>query len=185
MYAQVGSLMRRSACVTIPPCLSVSMSTKTPSPSPASVRTRPSHRLMSARSALSSTRSIVKKLPGRGPLKFVYEAGPCGFWLQRYLHSVGQQCLVAVPSLIPRRPGVRIKTDRLDARAGSRVARVPSGASVARVPWHPVSRVIQFSPVAVIENSPHPSSWLRFFGANQSGFQPSPLGDRSCHGCSR
>jgi len=59
---------------------------------------------------------LIKKLAGRGPLKFVYEAGPCGFWLQRYLRSVGQHCLVAAPSLIPRRPGVHIKTDRLDAR---------------------------------------------------------------------
>ena len=59
---------------------------------------------------------LIKKLAGRGPLRFVYEAGPCGFWLQRYLRSVGQECLVAAPSLIPRRPGARIKTDRLDAR---------------------------------------------------------------------
>jgi len=59
---------------------------------------------------------LIRKLSGRGPLRFVYEAGPCGFWLQRYLRSVGQECLVAAPSLIPRRPGVRIKTDRLDAR---------------------------------------------------------------------
>jgi transposase len=59
---------------------------------------------------------LIKKLAGRGPLRFVYEAGPCGFWLQRYLRSVGQSCTVAAPSLIPRRPGVRIKTDRLDAR---------------------------------------------------------------------
>jgi transposase len=59
---------------------------------------------------------LIKKLSGRGPLRFVYEAGPCGFWLQRYLRSVGQDCVVAAPSLIPRRPGVRIKTDRLDAR---------------------------------------------------------------------
>lgn len=59
---------------------------------------------------------LIKKLAGRGPLQFVYEAGPCGFWLQRYLRSVGQSCIVAAPSLIPRRPGVRIKTDRLDAR---------------------------------------------------------------------
>ncbi len=59
---------------------------------------------------------LIKKLSGRGPLRFVYEAGPCGFWLQRYLRSVGQDCMVAAPSLIPRRPGVRIKTDRLDAR---------------------------------------------------------------------
>jgi len=59
---------------------------------------------------------LIKKLSGHGPLRFVYEAGPCGFWLQRYLCSVGQNCVVAAPSLIPRRPGVRIKTDRLDAR---------------------------------------------------------------------
>lgn len=59
---------------------------------------------------------LIKKLSGRGPLRFVYEAGPCGFWLQRYLRSVGQECMVAAPSLIPRRPGVRIKTDRRDAR---------------------------------------------------------------------
>jgi transposase len=59
---------------------------------------------------------LIKKLSGRGHLRFVYEAGPCGFWLQRYLRSVGQECLVAAPSLIPRRPGVHIKTDRLDAR---------------------------------------------------------------------
>jgi transposase len=59
---------------------------------------------------------LIKKLSGRGHLRFVYEAGPCGFWLQRYLRSLGPECLVAAPSLIPRRPGVRIKTDRLDAR---------------------------------------------------------------------
>ena len=59
---------------------------------------------------------LIKKLSGHGSLRFVYEAGPCGFWLQRYLRSVGQECVVAAPSLIPRRPGVRIKTDRLDAR---------------------------------------------------------------------
>jgi transposase len=49
-------------------------------------------------------------------LQFVYEAGPCGFWLERYLRSKGERCLVAAPSLIPRRPGERIKTDRRDAR---------------------------------------------------------------------
>lgn len=59
---------------------------------------------------------LIKKLSGRGQLRFVYEAGPCGFWPQRYLRSVAQECLVAAPSLIARRPGVRIKTDRLDAR---------------------------------------------------------------------
>lgn len=58
----------------------------------------------------------VKKLSGRGRLRFVYEAGPCGFWLQRYLASQGYDCWVAAPSLIPQKPGERIKTDRRDAR---------------------------------------------------------------------
>jgi len=47
---------------------------------------------------------------------FVYEAGPCGFWLQRYLRGKGLDCIVVAPSLIPKRPGDRIKTDRRDAR---------------------------------------------------------------------
>lgn len=59
---------------------------------------------------------LTKKLSGRGALHFVYEAGPCGFWLQRYLRDQGQDCIVAAPSLIPKRPGERIKTDRRDAR---------------------------------------------------------------------
>lgn len=59
---------------------------------------------------------LMAKLSGHGPLRWVYEAGPCGFWLYRYLSGKGQACMVAAPSLIPRRPGDRIKTDRRDAR---------------------------------------------------------------------
>jgi len=59
---------------------------------------------------------LIARLSGHGPLQFVYEAGPCGFWLHRYLTGKGQRCLVAAPSLVPRRPGDRIKTDRRDAR---------------------------------------------------------------------
>jgi len=59
---------------------------------------------------------LIKKLSGRGRLQFVYEAGPCGFWLERYLRDRGEECLVAAPSLIPKRPGERVKTDRRDAR---------------------------------------------------------------------
>lgn len=59
---------------------------------------------------------LCKKLSGRGPLRVVYEAGPCGFWLQRYLADKGIACVVAAPSLIPKKPGDRIKTDRRDAR---------------------------------------------------------------------
>ena len=59
---------------------------------------------------------LLKKVSGRGRLRVVYEAGPCGFWLQRYLAGRGVDCQVAAPSLIPRKPGERIKTDRRDAR---------------------------------------------------------------------
>jgi hypothetical protein len=48
-------------------------------------------------------------------LLFCYEAGPCGYGLYRQLLALGQDCQVVAPSLIPRKPGQRIKTDRRDA----------------------------------------------------------------------
>lgn len=45
-----------------------------------------------------------------------YEAGPCGYPLQRQLQSAGISCQVVAPSLIPAKPGERIKTDRRDAK---------------------------------------------------------------------
>jgi transposase len=52
---------------------------------------------------------------GGSDLRFCYEAGPCGYGVQRQLTAAGHQCAVVAPSLIPRRPGDRIKTDRRDA----------------------------------------------------------------------
>lgn len=49
-------------------------------------------------------------------VRCTYEAGPCGYTLWRRLCSEGFDCLVAAPSLIPVKPGERIKTDRRDAR---------------------------------------------------------------------
>jgi transposase len=48
-------------------------------------------------------------------LRFCYEAGPCGYGIQRQLSAAGHECAVVAPSLIPRRPGERVKTDRRDA----------------------------------------------------------------------
>jgi transposase len=48
-------------------------------------------------------------------LRFCYEAGPCGYGIQRQLSAAGHGCVVVAPSLIPKRPGDRIKTDRRDA----------------------------------------------------------------------
>ncbi|MCP5110303.1 MAG: IS110 family transposase [bacterium] len=48
-------------------------------------------------------------------LHFCYEAGPFGYWLYRRLRGWGHVCDVVAPSLIPKRPGDRVKTDRRDA----------------------------------------------------------------------
>ncbi len=48
-------------------------------------------------------------------LNFCYEAGPCGYGLQRLLSSSGHDCVVVAPSLIPIKAGDRVKTDRRDA----------------------------------------------------------------------
>ena len=50
-----------------------------------------------------------------GPIVCCYEAGPLGYALQRTLVSLGVECIVIAPSLIPSKPGDRIKTDRRDA----------------------------------------------------------------------
>jgi transposase len=52
----------------------------------------------------------------KGPVHCVYEAGPCGYELHRLLVSKKIDCVVAAPSLTPRKPGERIKTNRRDAR---------------------------------------------------------------------
>lgn len=54
------------------------------------------------------------KRPGR-EVRFCYEAGPCGYGIQRQLTAAGEECVVIAPSLMPRKPGERIKTDRRDA----------------------------------------------------------------------
>ncbi|BCF97291.1 IS110 family transposase [Paraburkholderia sp. PGU19] len=48
-------------------------------------------------------------------IRVVYEAGPCGYGLYRKLIQKGFECMVCAPSLIPRKPGEHIKTDRRDA----------------------------------------------------------------------
>ena len=67
---------------------------------------------------------LIRKLKGKaGKLLFVYEAGPCGYWLYRYLTKQGLTCRVVAPSLIPRKPGDRVKTDRRDAVQLARLMR--------------------------------------------------------------
>jgi transposase len=59
---------------------------------------------------------LIRRLRGTtADLRFVYEAGPSGYRLQRYLTAKGLPCAVVAPSLIPKRPGDKVKTDRRDA----------------------------------------------------------------------
>ena len=59
-------------------------------------------------------RQFESKYPG-ATLHFVYEAGPCGYWIYRLITSLGHCCYVVAPSLIPKKPGEKIKTDKRDA----------------------------------------------------------------------
>ena len=56
-------------------------------------------------------------------LVVAYEAGPCGYGLYRRLTEKGVACLVVAPSLIPKKPGERVKTDRRDATQLARLLR--------------------------------------------------------------
>jgi transposase len=77
---------------------------------------------------LQPSESGYRKLIGwlkelKGPVRVVYEAGPCGYELYRRLRKSGIDCVVAAPSLTPRKPGDRVKTNRRDAQKLGRLYR--------------------------------------------------------------
>jgi transposase len=72
----------------------------------------------------TALKALASKLAKSGStLRFCYEAGPCGYGIQRQLSAAGHECVVVAPSLIPRKPGDRIKTDRRDAANLARLHR--------------------------------------------------------------
>src|SRR5487761_457222 len=83
---------------------------------------------------------LVKQLrKGNAVLSFCYEAGPCGYGIHRQLSDLGWDCQVVAPSLIPKKTGDRVKTDRRDSMSLARLHRageltavwVPDGAQEA------------------------------------------------------
>jgi transposase len=67
---------------------------------------------------------LLRKMPSKAkPLLFAYDAGPCGDWRYRELRQTGDTCWVVAPSLIPQKPGARVKTDRRAAGQLARLAR--------------------------------------------------------------
>jgi len=72
----------------------------------------------------AALRRLAHKLDREGvTLRLCYEAGPCGYGIQRQLSALGQECIVVAPSLIPKRMGDRVKTDRRDAANLARLHR--------------------------------------------------------------
>jgi transposase len=72
----------------------------------------------------AAVRKLVKRLSPHGEvLSVCYEAGPCGYGLHRELTALGHDCAVVAPSLIPRKAGERLKTDRRDALMLARLHR--------------------------------------------------------------
>jgi len=69
-------------------------------------------------------RKLVKNLcPDGEVLSFCYEAGPCGYEVYRQISQLGHHCSVVAPSLIPVKPGERVKTDRRDSEKLCRLDR--------------------------------------------------------------
>ena len=89
---------------------------------------------------LANEPAAVKRLAKRlsreavGELRVCYEAGPCGYTLQRQLRAAGVDSIVVAPSLVPVKPGERIKTNRRDARRLAQALRADGPTEVHSPP---------------------------------------------------
>lgn len=80
---------------------------------------------------LAALDKVVRNLARAGhTLRFVYEAGPCGYVVYRHLTQRGYSCTVVAPSKTPRKSGDRVKTDRRDAISLARLERAGELTSV-------------------------------------------------------
>ncbi len=80
---------------------------------------------------MTAINKLIRKLVSSGnELRFAYEAGPCGYCLYRNFKQNGYECIVIAPSLIPRKPGERVKTDRRDAETLARLFRANELTSI-------------------------------------------------------
>jgi transposase len=85
----------------------------------------------------AATAKLVRKLAAKYErVTFCYEAGPTGYGLHRQIKSLGHECVVVAPSLIPKRPGDKVKTNRRDAVGLARLLRANELTAV----WVPDGR---------------------------------------------
>ncbi|ARP67298.1 IS110 family transposase [Mesorhizobium sp. WSM1497] len=72
----------------------------------------------------TSMRRVIQRIAAKfDRIHLCYEAGPTGYGLYRLIRSLGHECTVVAPSLIPRKPGDRVKTNRRDALSLARLLR--------------------------------------------------------------
>ena len=85
----------------------------------------------------AAMRKLIAKLAAKySRLTFCYEAGPTGYGLYRLIKSLGYECIVVAPSLIPKKPGDRVKTNRRDAVSLTKLLRAGELTAV----WVPDER---------------------------------------------
>src|SRR4030088_2990478 len=85
----------------------------------------------------AATAKLVRKLAAKYErLTFCYEAGPTGYGLHRQIKNLGFECVVVAPSLIPKRPGDKVKTNRRDALNLAKLLRADELTAV----WGPDGR---------------------------------------------
>lgn len=88
-------------------------------------------------STAAATQALIAKLAQNYErLTFSYEAGPTGYGLYRLIKSLGHECLLVAPSLIPTKPGDRVKTNRRDAELMAKLLRAGELTAV----WGPDER---------------------------------------------
>ena len=82
-------------------------------------------------SSPAAVEKVIRKLTARyTKLHVCYEAGPTGYGLYRQVRALGHDCVVVAPSLIPKKPGDRVKTNRRDAVTLARLHRAGELTSV-------------------------------------------------------
>jgi transposase len=105
-----------------------------PSRAPAPFYTAPKRRASGHRAIAEP---LVAKLSAKyRQLTFCYEAGPTGYGLYRVIRKLGHDCIVAAPSLIPKKRGDRVKTNRRDAVGLAKLSRAGELTAV----WVPDER---------------------------------------------
>src|SRR5438445_947497 len=88
-------------------------------------------------SSTTATSKLVRKLAAKYQrVTFCYEAGPTGYELHRQIKVLGHECIVVAPSLIPKKPGDRVKTNRRDAVSLAKLLRAGELTAV----WVPDER---------------------------------------------